>query len=50
MVGYGYGYRTIMVGYGYGYITIITIITTYHFGGSWIPDFQFENTDRFAGS
>ena len=26
MVGYGYGYWTIMVGYGYGYITIITII------------------------
>ena len=27
MVGYGYGYRTLMVGYGYAYITILTIIT-----------------------
>jgi len=22
----------------------------YHFDGSWIPDFQFKNTDWFAGS
>ena len=22
---------------------------TYHFGSSWIPDFQFQNTDWFAG-